>query len=205
MSEHPDLARLASRVRSRPADAVSTVFDPLVLLTATMLLVGATHAVPWVGVAWALAAIAGCALVPEAVLRLLVRAGRVGDRQLVVREQRHVPMLVAAVCVGATLALLVLGGAPRALVAVVITLLVGLAVMTAMTHWWKASIHADVAATCATILGWSVGAWTLAATAPIVAAVCWARVRAGRHSPAQVLAGAALGVALTAAVLPKLT
>ena len=39
---------------------------------------------------------------------------------------------------------------------------------------------------------------------PIVAAVCWARIRSGRHSPAQVAVGVALGTALTLAVFPRL-
>lgn len=201
----PDLRRLHARPTSRVADTVGAVFDPLILVSATLLAVGAGATAPWwVGLGWALAAIAGCALVPEIVLRLLVRAGSVGDRQLVVRAHRHTPMLIAAASIAVTLALLWVGGAPRPLLALVVTILVGLAAMTALTRVWKASVHADVAATCATVAATFYGPATLWAGVPIVAAVCWARTRSGRHSPTQVAAGVALGVAITAAVFPAL-
>ncbi|GAB94788.1 membrane-associated phospholipid phosphatase [Kineosphaera limosa] len=204
-ADHPDLARLASRARSRLADAVATAFDPLVLVTLTLLVVAARAAEnPLAGVAWALAAIAGCALIPEVVLRVLVRSGRVRDRQLVLREQRHVPMLIAAASVTLTLVALALLGAPRPLLALIVTILVGLAAITLVTRFWKASIHADVAATCATVAAIDVGAWTLCLTVPIVAAVAWARVRAGRHSLAQAAVGILLGTAITAAAFPRL-
>lgn len=185
MTEHPDLVRLAARTRSVLADAVSTVFDPLLLVGVLLLAVGAaSHPSPWIGAAWALAAIAGCALAPEAVLRLLVRTGRVRDRQLVMREQRHTPMLVAAGCVVLTLAALMLLGAPDRLVALVVTILAGLCVMALVTRWWKASVHAAVAATCATVTALVFGPVSLLGTLPVVAAVGWARVRrAGTASP----------------------
>ena len=36
-------------------------------------------------------------------------------------------------------------------VALVVTILAGLCVMALVTRWWKASVHAAVAATCATV------------------------------------------------------
>lgn len=204
-STDPDLRRLGARPASRLADLVSAVFDPLILVSATLVAVGAAATSPaWVGLAWAAAAMAGCALTPEIVLRLLVRAGSVGDRQLVVRAHRHTPMLIATGCIAVTLLLLVVGGAPQALVALVVTILLGLAAMMAVTRVWKASVHADVAATCATVAATYLGPWTVWAGVPIVAAVCWARIRSGRHSPAQVAVGVALGTALTLAVFPRL-
>ncbi len=203
--DHPDVRRLTAREPSMAADRIGRFFDPLVLTAALLLAVGVAGAAnPWVGAGWAALAGVGCAVVPEAVVRLSVRCGRAGDRQLVRREQRHVPMLVAAVSVLAIAVVLTLTGAPPLLVATVWTVLAGVAVLAAVTRVWKASIHAGVAATVATVATGVFGIGTLAFTGPICLAVAWARVRAGRHSLAQVLAGSALGAVVTLAVFPAL-
>lgn len=203
--QHPDLRRLAARPVSRTADLIGKIFDPLVLTSALLLAVGAAgHPNPWVGVGWAVLALVGCAILPELVLRALVRSGRAGDRQLVRREQRRIPMLVAAACVAVVAVLLTTSGAPRLLSATVWTVLAGVAVMTAVTQLWKASIHAAVAATTATVTALVLGPRTLLAGVAVCLVVAWARVRAGRHSAAQVVGGIALGVLVTLLVFPTL-
>lgn len=201
--EHPDLARLAERTPSRAADTVSRVLDPLVLVTAVSVLVSVASSPHWwAGVGWAALVVTFCAGIPEITLRLLVRSGRAADRQLVRRESRAVPVLVALGSVVVGVVALGLLGAPRPLVALVVTIFVGLLVIGAITRFWKASFHADVAATVAVVLAVMFGPATALVSVPLVALVSWARVRSGRHSLAQVIVGLALGVAVTGVVFP---
>jgi membrane-associated phospholipid phosphatase len=72
-----------------------------------------------------------------------------------------------------------------------------------ITLWWKISVHAAIAAGAATALPLVFGQALLAAW-PLVAVIAWSRIQVGDHTPAQVLAGVALGIVVTATILPLL-
>jgi membrane-associated phospholipid phosphatase len=80
---------------------------------------------------------------------------------------------------------------------------VGLAVALAITLVWKISIHTAVAAGAVVVLALVFGP-ALLVLAPLVALSGWARVEVGDHTPAQVLAGAAVGAAVAGAAFPLL-
>jgi membrane-associated phospholipid phosphatase len=61
-----------------------------------------------------------------------------------------------------------------------------------ITLWWKISVHAAIAAGAATVLLLVFGP-ALLVVWPLVALIAWSRVQVGDHTPAQTLAGAALG------------
>jgi membrane-associated phospholipid phosphatase len=71
-------------------------------------------------------------------------------------------------------------------------MLTGLAATLLVTLWWKLSVHTAAASGTVAILALTFGS-ALALTVPAVALVAWSRVRLGDHTPAQTLAGAALG------------
>jgi hypothetical protein len=97
---------------------------------------------------------------------------------------------MASVVAGLTV--LVVLGAPRQLVGLVVAMLAGLAATLLVSLWWKLSVHTAVASGTAAILVLAFGPWFAVAFAP-VGLVAWSRVRLGDHTPAQTLAGAALG------------
>jgi membrane-associated phospholipid phosphatase len=109
-------------------------------------------------------------------------------------------MAIALACV--VVDLLVLGwlDAPRALFALVVSMVAGLAVALAITWYWKISIHAAAAAGTVASLAILVSAWWLL-LAPLVALTGWARVALRNHTPAQVVVGAIVGATAAAGVL----
>ena len=64
-------------------------------------------------------------------------------------------------------------------------------------------MHAAIAAGAATALLLVFGP-ALLAPWPVVAVIAWSRIQLGDHMPAQVLAGVALGIVVTATILPLL-
>lgn len=113
----PDLARLRARDRSAPADLVSAVLDPVVVLVVTALLVaGLETPGPVLALGWAALALTFIVLVPWGLLLLLVRTGHLPDRHVVVRRDRHRVMWPAALSVATGVVVLDVLGAPRALV-----------------------------------------------------------------------------------------
>jgi PAP2 superfamily len=178
--------------RSGLARAVTELLAPANLAAAQLLLVG-WHSSPGpTGLGWGLLAATFCGLVPYGVVIAGVHRRRWTDRHLQVRQQRPAPFLAGIASVLAGLAMLLALDAPRQLVALVAAMLTGLAATLVVTLWWKLSLHTAAAAGTVAILALVFGpALTLAF--PAVTLVAWARVRLGDHTPAQTLAGAALG------------
>ncbi|MEV0588344.1 phosphatase PAP2 family protein [Nonomuraea sp. NPDC050310] len=185
----------------RLARWVTELFAPQVLVIAMPPLAGLL-AQGWTGAAWGLLASALCGGVPAAVIAMGVRAGRLDSRHLVERAGRTKPLLAAAGAVLAALVLLIVLGAPTLLVATVAAMLGALAVTVPVTLRWKISFHAAVSGGTVVVFAQVLPPPpTLAAGAVLLALVCWARVRLGHHTTAQVLAGLVVGVAVTAATL----
>ena len=184
------------------ARAVTELLAPANLAVGQLLLVGWHSTAGSAGLAWGLLAATFCGLVPYGIVLAGVHRRRWTDRHLRARQQRPIPFLAAIASVLAGLALLLALDAPRPLVALVVAMLTGLAVTLLVTLWWKLSVHSAAAGGTVAILALTFGpALTLAV--PAVALVAWARVRLGDHTPAQTLAGAALGglVATTVFIL----
>ena len=202
---HPDVVRLSTARPSRIADRVARVTHPAVLVVAVLALV-ALHSTTQPGSAalWAGLAVLFCVGIPYAVLLMMAAKGRVIDQHLVVREQRRAPLLTALVSVVVGLLVLVGLGAPRPVVALVVAMLAGLASMTAVSHWYKASFHLAVAGGVTVIVGLVLGWSALVPLVALLALIAWARLRAGRHSRGQVLIGLVVGAAAAAVVYPAL-
>jgi membrane-associated phospholipid phosphatase len=178
--------------RSGLARAVTELLAPANLAVAQLLLVGWQDTPGPAGLGWGLLAATFCGLLPYGIVIAGVRRRRWTDRHLRARQQRPVPFLAAIASVLAGLAMLLVLDAPRQLVALVVAMLTGLATTLVVTLWWKLSVHSAAAGGTVAILALVFGpALTLAL--PVVAVVAWARVRLGDHTPAQTLAGAALG------------
>jgi membrane-associated phospholipid phosphatase len=178
--------------RTGLARAVTEVLAPANLAVAQLLLVG-WHGTPGpAGLGWGLLAATFCGLVPYGVVIAGVRRRRWTDRHLRARRQRPVPFLAGIASVLAGLAVLLALDVPRQLVALVAAMLAGLAATLLVTLWWKLSLHSAAASGTVAILALVFGPALILAL-PAIALVAWSRVRLGDHTPAQTLAGAALG------------
>ncbi|WP_327673179.1 phosphatase PAP2 family protein [Kitasatospora sp. NBC_00458] len=201
----PPAFSTASR-RERTARIVTEVLAPAHLVTALLLLVGAHSNGGWAGVGWGLFAALFCGAVPIGVVALGVRRGALTDRHIRIRRQRVVPMAVGLLSVVTGVALLHLLHAPAPVGALVVAMLVGLVSALVVTVWWQISLHNAVAGGTAMILLLAFGPAPAAAGLPaalpagllpvavaVPVAVGWSRLVLKAHTPAQVLAGTALG------------
>ncbi|MBK1783388.1 hypothetical protein JHE00_03545 [Prauserella sp. ASG 168] len=178
------------------ATVLSEALAPWVLVLALSGAVAwrATEAVlPTIG--WGLLIALTSSILPMGVIVWGARTGRWDSHHVRNREGRLVPFLTLIVLSGVGLALLLVFGAPRMLVALDVAMLACLLVTGAITVRWKVSMHAAVAAGAVVILAVAYGpaAW---AGAVAVAAVGWSRVRLGDHTLAQVLAGTVAGAVI---------
>jgi len=182
------------------ARGLTEVFAPAVLAAVLPVVIG-VHAGRTVstGLAWGLLASLFCAILPYAMIWVGVRRGRLSDRHIGVREQRTKPLALGLVSVLIGLALLALLGAPRELVVLVVASFIGGFVATVVNHFWKLSVHASVASGSMVVLVLVFGP-VLLATAVVVAAVGWSRVRLGDHTTGQVVAGTVIGAVIAGLV-----
>lgn len=173
------------------AYVISQVGSPPVLASAAVALTSATSPAPrtwmWAGI-YASVAI----LLPLLYLVWLVRRGLVTDLDAQLRKQRIRPMLFTVVCAGLAWLVLALGAAPRSMVLLAGALAVQAVKIFVITLRWKISVHCAAAAGAATV------AWSLTGTPlPLLVGVpliAWSRVRLRRHTLAQTIAGALLGL-----------
>lgn len=179
------------------ARRVTDIMAPQVLVIAMPPVVGLI-AHGWRGALWGLLASALCGGVPALVIALGVRSGRLDSHHLVDRARRTGPLLTAVAAVVGTLVLLAVLDAPTLLVATVTAMLAALAVTVPITLRWKISFHAAVSAGTVVVFAHILPPLPTAVVgALVVALICWARVRVTHHTPAQVLAGAAVGALTT--------
>lgn len=176
----------------RVAYVVSQVASPPVLVSLGVVLTASTLiARPW---GWAALYVCIAILSPLLYLGWLVRRGQVTDLDVQLREQRSKPLIATLACSGLALLLLLLGGAPQRMVTVAGAVwLQGIAIFL-ITFRWKISVHAAAAGGISTLI------WLLFGTPllllGLVPLVAWSRVRLRRHTPAQTIAGALLGIAI---------
>jgi membrane-associated phospholipid phosphatase len=174
------------------------ISPPVVLLASSALLAGFIgQAATWRWLAFYLALAIG---IPLLYLLTLYRRGLVSDLDVTRREERRRPMLFTLGCMAAAGVLLGLSDAPRLLVAWAAILWAQLALVTAITLRWKISVHSTAAASMATMFVILLGPAAMLGALP-VGLVGWSRVRLHRHTPAQAVAGALLGGAITASLL----
>ncbi|WP_310742281.1 hypothetical protein [Microbispora sp. H13382] len=189
--------RQGDREENRVARGLTEVFAPAHIVMGLPLVVGAVTG-GWAGAAWGALTAALCGGIPLGVLLAGVRSGRFGDKHVRDRAQRPKLIGLIVVLVVTALALMVMLGAPRLMVAGVTAMLATLAVTGPVTLWWKISFHTAVAAGGVVMLAWVLPPVPVyAAGAVLVSALAWSRVVIRDHTAAQTVAGAAAGGAAT--------
>jgi membrane-associated phospholipid phosphatase len=175
------------------ARAVTRGLDPQNVIVGVLVLVGAARH-GWAGVGWALFAAVFAGVVPQEMIKLGMRRGRLGDRYVGDRAKRAkvLPLIAVSVVVGLVLMLVL--GAPRELVAMILAMLATLVpvlVITAALRW-KVSIHTAASGGAVAMLAIALGAWWLLGYVA-VALIAWSRVRLRDHTAAQTIVGALVG------------
>ncbi len=133
-----------------------------------------------------------------------VKAGKWSDHHVSNRHQRHTPLLVGLVCIATASVLLAVVHAPRELLALVLSQLVGLVVVMTITRFWKVSVHSSASGGLVGILIVMFGFWALLGVVPL-AVVAWSRTVLDAHTWPQVIVGAASGATVALTVFPLLS
>jgi membrane-associated phospholipid phosphatase len=183
----------------RVAEIVSAVFSPPVLGIAMIAIAaGATQqAAAW---AWAGIPLALNVLAPILYLIWLHRRGLVSDLDVQRREERARPLLFTLASMLAAVVILWRMAAPSLLLGISIAQLLQTALALTITLRWKISMHGAASAAWLTLLIFVAG-WAASPALLALPLVAWSRVHLGRHTPAQTVAGAALGSLVTWSVL----
>lgn len=184
--------------RDHVALVISAVVSPFVVLPT--LLLGTTWQVATTlteFVLWGTVGLLFFVILPPLYIYREVRAGRITDVHVQLREQRATVFAVFLISAALGSTCYWLLGVSSILMNLVIILFLSALVAAMITLEWKISIHAW------TVAG-SVTAFALLSSNPnwwwgllAVPLVIWARVHRDRHSPAQGLAGAFVGVVVT--------
>ncbi|TQJ34424.1 PAP2 superfamily protein [Arthrobacter sp. SLBN-122] len=180
------------RVRNHAAKWLTEVFQPPVVVSIQLLISPLPEAgFPGTIGYGALAALFVC-VVPLLVLLVLVRMGKVTDHHVSDRKQRAPVLLMALGCIAVGLLVLNAVDAPRSVTAMVLAVVGGVAVLAAVSPFWKMSGHAAAVSCAAVVLVLMLGpAWVPLLL--LVPAVSWSRVVLRAHTPAQVVAGSLFG------------
>jgi membrane-associated phospholipid phosphatase len=185
----------------RAARIVTEVLSPAVVVVALLLAVTwhATGHDIWPTLGWGVLIAVFFSVLPMAFLVRGARRGRWDGHWVRDRAHRTVPLLMCLASGLAGMAIMLLGGAPREVIALAWAMILTLVACLVITRWWKVSVHATVAGGAVAMVTLLYGPWLLL-LAVLVALVCWARVAVADHTVAQVVVGAVLGPVVGGAV-----
>ncbi|HEY9166274.1 MAG TPA: hypothetical protein VIS48_08955 [Candidatus Kryptonia bacterium] len=140
------------------------------------------------------------AIIPFAYLYLLLHRKKVTEIDIPIRQQRTIPYLVSVAIYSFGFVILFILKASLPVYALMFCYATNTFVVSLINVRWKISAHAMGASGPLTVLAMTFG-WIAAPAFLLVPVVSWARVELRAHTKAQVVAGALLGIILTAAQL----
>jgi membrane-associated phospholipid phosphatase len=147
------------------------------------------------------ALVIGVCLLPLFLFVLLqVQSGKMTDLHVGIRQQRDLLFVIAILLMTATLAILSVTASPAALLPLLLSMLLSMAIIACINLRSKISLHASAFSGAAVVFAILFGAITLALMLPLLLLVMWSRVRLGQHTRGQVIAGALVSACVTAAV-----
>lgn len=134
-------------------------------------------------------------LPPTGYILYLMRRGEVTDFHMSVRGERVKPLCVVFLYTLFAILLYRFSGGPDALVMMGFSGLVAVGFVTLISLYWKVSGHcAAMGGLAAVAFGYHDGLVLLLVSLAVL--VAWSRIRLGRHTPLQTLAGFSLGAAI---------
>lgn len=180
------------------ARRITDWLEPKNWIIAVTLLVG-WHTAHWTGVFWGVVGALFAAVIPITFIKYGIRKGHWGDRHVGAKPARLVVMAVILLSVAVGIILMIVAGAPHTMVALIVSMLVTLAILAAITFAWKISVHQAVSAGACAMLVQTYGPWMCLGFL-LVVVVGWSRVELRDHTRNQVIAGTILGAIVAAAV-----
>ncbi|MEV7090525.1 hypothetical protein AB0O07_32400 [Streptomyces sp. NPDC093085] len=176
------------------------ILQPRNVILAGMPAIGLATAGDWTGILWGLLAGVCAGLVPAGYISWHLKRGAWADRHVADRTKRAPIFFVILSSIGTGTLIMVLADAPAGILASMLALWLMTVGLLAVNTAWKISVDAAVASAVVALLAAAHSPWWLLAYG-LVAAVCWSRVALSYHTPAQTLAGTALGATTASALL----
>jgi membrane-associated phospholipid phosphatase len=184
----------------RGARLFSNIVSPPVMFALLGFAVALYERPLWSGLSWGVVYGLLVSLSPILFILYLLQTGRIKELHMSDTSERHWPYLAAIGFTALTLLIIHLADGPELLRCLTLFNLVELTALGLINVFWLISIHATgimaTAVIVGLVFGWGAG-WALA---PLIILVCWVRLFLRRHTPAQVVAGLALGVASVGAI-----
>lgn len=146
---------------------------------------------------WATMYVVLVCVTPIVYIGMMVKRGHITDMHMKVRQQRIMPFVISIVCAFFAWLGLQLTDAPFVMPLFAVFSLVQLIVMLVITLIWQISVHAISISGATVATAVLFGAIPALITIPLVVLVGAARVKLERHTPAQVIAGTVVGIAVT--------
>lgn len=132
---------------------------------------------------------------PLAYIAIGVRTGKLSDMDVSIRAQRVGPFVFTTVSEMIGLLILIQLHAPKNLLTLLLATTLTTGLLMIITLWWKISIHSSTLSGAVSMLTVLYGPFLLASFL-LVALVGWSRIALGRHTLAQVIAGALLSIVI---------
>jgi hypothetical protein len=195
---------VSSHMSRRWARLVSNLLSPP-LVWAVMIFAIAFHVTSNWTLALTYALVYGVmiCLLPILYIAWMVRRGKISDIHMKERRERIIPFLVSMLCSILAWVALRLMNAPDILPLVAVVTLIQLSIMAVITLFWQISMHAMGITVAVVAMGVVFGGGAALATTPLVPIVAAARLSLRRHTLAQVIAGALLGVLIPLLVVSQ--
>jgi membrane-associated phospholipid phosphatase len=148
----------------------------------------------WPGFAWAAVYGLLVSLSPILVVLYLLKIGYISELHMSNTNERHLPYATAVAFALIALGIVFWFDGPELLRCLLIFNIIELAALAIINIWWLISIHVTGVVASWIIVGLVFG-WTASLiVVPFVISVAWVRLYLKRHTPLQVIAGAALGI-----------
>jgi membrane-associated phospholipid phosphatase len=183
----------------RIAQAISAIFHPLILpaIAFTLLVIADPNSDLWHNlIVTAVAIIFSVVLVP-AYIFFLKHKGVIDSADITIREQRINPLTMGAVSYFVGFLLLRLVGASSLIQGLMFCYATNTLLVVLITNWWKVSVHTTAISGPLVVLAYQFGS-VMFPFFGLIPFVGTSRLILKRHTLAQVLVGAAIGVLMTA-------
>lgn len=150
---------------------------------------------------WAMIYVALVIIVPMIYITWMVKRGKISDIHMGVRGQRLKPFLVSLAATTVAWWTLRALGAPSVVSQLALSGMIQIAVLTLITLVWQVSMHAM--STAAAVVGavWAYGSIALLIMIPLLVLVAAARLSLNRHTPAQIVVGAMIGLVVPVLII----
>jgi membrane-associated phospholipid phosphatase len=183
----------------RIAQAISAIFHPLILpaIAFTLLVIADPNPNVLHKLIVEVVAIVFSVVLVPAYIFFLKHKGVVDSADITIREQRINPLTMGAVSYFIGFLLLKLAGASNLIQGLMFCYATNTLLVLLITNWWKVSVHTTAMSGPLVVLAYQFGnvVFPFFGLIPLVGA---SRLILKRHTVAQVLVGAAIGVLMTA-------